>query len=85
VATDVKADLIIPSHWGTILLTWRLNSQLRHAGRDPASSLFLDSRLRGNDNPRVFNCRSNKDLLPFIRYYILSLGLLFKLIQLVRI
>jgi hypothetical protein len=42
------------------ILTWRLNSQLRHAGRDPASSLFLDSRLRGNDNPRVFNCRSNK-------------------------
>jgi len=41
------------------ILTWRLNSQLRHAGLDPASSAFLDSRLRGNDNLRVFNHRSN--------------------------
>ena len=39
--------------------TWRLNSQLRHAWLDPASSLFLDPRLRGNDNQRVFNRRSN--------------------------
>jgi len=42
-----------------LLLTWRLNSQLRHAGLDPASSVFLDSRLRGNDELRVFNRRSN--------------------------
>ena len=41
------------------ILTWRLNSQLRHAGLDPASSVFLDSRLRGNDNRGVFNRRSN--------------------------
>ena len=38
----------------------------RHAGLDPASSVFLDSRplpakgqARGNDNLEVFNCRSN--------------------------
>ena len=36
------------------LLTWRLNSQSRHAGLDPASSALLDSRLRGNDESRVF-------------------------------
>ena len=41
------------------VLTWRQNSQLRHAGLDPASSVFLDSRLRGNDNLRVFIRRSN--------------------------
>jgi hypothetical protein len=51
-----------------MILTWRLNSQLRHAGLDPASSVFLDSRLRGNDELRVFNRRSNninKKLLVF--------------------
>jgi hypothetical protein len=37
-----------------MLLTWRLNSQLRHAGLDPASSALLDCRLRGNDELRVF-------------------------------
>jgi hypothetical protein len=42
------------------LLTWRPNSQLRHAGLDPASSVFLDSRLRGNDNRDVSNRRSVK-------------------------
>ena len=42
------------------ILTWRLNSQLRHAGLDPASSVLLDFRLYGNDNLRVFICRSNK-------------------------
>jgi hypothetical protein len=31
----------------------------RHAGLDPASSLFLDSRLRGNDNCGVFTHRIN--------------------------
>jgi hypothetical protein len=41
------------------LLTRRLNSQLRHAGFDPASSVLLDSRLRGNDELRVFIRRSN--------------------------
>ena len=36
-----------------------------HAGLDPASSLFLDSRsralqgIRGNDNFKVYCCRSN--------------------------
>jgi hypothetical protein len=44
----------------SILLTRRLNSQLRHAGLDPASSVLLDSRLRGNDELRVFTSRSNK-------------------------
>ncbi len=44
---------------GLGILTWQLNSQLRHAGLDPASSVFLDSRLRGNDNRGVFNRRSN--------------------------
>ena len=50
-----------PSAEGLIrnILTWQLNSQLRHAGLDPASSVFLDSRLRGNDNRGVFNRRSN--------------------------
>jgi hypothetical protein len=43
----------------SILLTWRLNSQRRHAGLDPASSALLDSRLRGNDESRVFIRRSN--------------------------
>ena len=43
----------------TILLTWRLNSRLCHAGLDPVSSAFLDSRLRGNDGRRVINRRSN--------------------------
>ena len=42
-----------------LLLTWQLNSSTRHAGLDPASSAFLDSRLRGNDSFKVFNCRSN--------------------------
>ena len=42
------------------ILTWRLNRQPRHAGLDPASSVFMDSRLRGNDNRGVFNRRSNK-------------------------
>ena len=49
------------------LLTWRPNSQLRHAGLDPASSVFLDSRplpekgqARGNDNRDVSNRRSVK-------------------------
>ena len=32
---------------------------MRHAGLDPASSAFLDSRLRGNDILNIFNCRSN--------------------------
>jgi len=41
------------------ILTWRLNSQRRHAGLDPASSALLDSRLRGNDESRVFVRRSN--------------------------
>jgi len=41
------------------ILTWRLNSQRRHAGLDPASSALLDSRLRGNDESRVIICRSN--------------------------
>jgi hypothetical protein len=41
------------------ILTRRLNSQLRHAGLDPASSVLLDSRLRGNDELRVFIRRSN--------------------------
>ena len=27
----------------SIIITWRLNSQLRHAGLDPVSSVFLDS------------------------------------------
>jgi hypothetical protein len=35
------------------------NSQLRHAGLDPASSVLLDSRLRGNDNLQIFIRRSN--------------------------
>ena len=49
------------------LLTQRLNSQTRHAGHDPASGVFLDSRplptkgqAYGNDNRNIFNCRSNK-------------------------
>jgi hypothetical protein len=40
--------------------------QTRHAGLDPASSVFLDSRplpakgqARGNDSFKLFNCRSN--------------------------
>ena len=39
---------------------------LRHAGLEPTSSVFLDSRLRGNDNFQVFNCRSNinREKLP---------------------
>ena len=45
-----------------VLLTWQLNSQLRHAGLDPASSVFLDSHLRGNDNRWVFNRWSNSVL-----------------------
>jgi hypothetical protein len=32
---------------------------MRRAGLDPASSAFLDSRLRGNDSLNVFNGRSN--------------------------
>jgi hypothetical protein len=44
----------------SFILTRRLNSQVRHAGLDPASSPFLDSRLRGNDNGGVFIRRSNK-------------------------
>jgi hypothetical protein len=32
------------------ILSWRLNSQPRHVGLDPASNIFLDSRLRGNDD-----------------------------------
>ncbi len=43
------------------IITWRLNRQLRLAGLDPASSVFLDSRLRGNDSRRVFNRRSNNN------------------------
>jgi len=42
-----------------VILTRRLNSQLRHAGLDPASSVLLDSRLRVNDELRVFIRRSN--------------------------
>ena len=49
-----------------LILTWQLNSQLRHAGLDPASSVLLDSRplpakgqARGNNNLRVFIRRSN--------------------------
>ena len=57
------------------LLTWRLNSQLRHAGLDPASSVLLDSRFRGNDNLRVFIRRSNKlDRIPYGRCEALSHG-----------
>ena len=41
------------------ILTWQLNTQTRHAELDPASSVFLDSRLRGNDSLKLFNCRSN--------------------------
>jgi hypothetical protein len=37
----------------TLGLTWRLNSQSRHAGLDPASSALLDSRISG------IICRSN--------------------------
>jgi len=33
---------------------------MRHAGLDPVSSAFLDSRLRGNDGLNIFNCWSNK-------------------------
>jgi len=50
-----------------MILTRRLNSQLRHAGFDIASSPFLDSRLRGNDNSGVFICRSNITVLRVIR------------------
>ena len=50
-----------------LLLTWRLNSQLRHAGLDPASSAFLDSRLCGNDSPRVFSHRSNMLQCSFVK------------------
>jgi hypothetical protein len=71
----------------SFLLTWRLNSQLRHAGLDPASSLFLDSRplpakgqARGNDNLLVFIRRGNNTSLfqqpsepPTLRPYSLSL------------
>jgi prepilin-type N-terminal cleavage/methylation domain-containing protein len=53
--TNTNFKTNIPS----ALLTWRLNSQVRHAGLDQASSVFLDSRLRGNDILRVFIRRSN--------------------------
>ncbi|MEN8246775.1 MAG: peroxidase-related enzyme [Thermodesulfobacteriota bacterium] len=43
------------------ILTWQLNSQMRHAGLVPASSNILDSRLRGNDGVNVFIRRSNKN------------------------
>jgi hypothetical protein len=46
------------------LLTRRLNSQLRHAGLDPASSVLLDFRLRGNDELRVFIRWSNSLIFP---------------------
>ncbi len=54
-----QTDTLDEKWWYSNLLTWRLNSQLRHAGLDPEPSVFLDSRLRGNDNCRVFNRRSN--------------------------
>jgi len=52
-----------------LLLTRRLNSQTRHAGHDPASSVFLDSCFRRNDNRNILNCRSNK-----LEMYILGSG-----------
>jgi hypothetical protein len=53
------ADVVFYLGTRQYLLTRRLNSQLRHAGLDPASSTLLDSRLRGNDELRVFIRRSN--------------------------
>ncbi|MEA2014872.1 MAG: hypothetical protein U9N38_06170, partial [Thermodesulfobacteriota bacterium] len=32
-----------------------------HAGLDPASSLILDSRFRGNDGFVIYCCRSNNN------------------------
>jgi len=62
-----------------VLLTRRLNSQLRHAEVDPASSVFLDSRLRGNDNGRIFPVKPFKSSLLIV--CLLTLSLIFPIAQ----
>ena len=45
-----------------------LNRLPRHAGFDPVFSVFLDSRLRGNDNWQVFNRRVNISRFLILKY-----------------
>ena len=51
--------------------------QTRHAGLDPASSVFLDSRLRGNDSFKLFNCRSNTNNNTDMKLYLTNGCLMF--------
>jgi hypothetical protein len=49
-----------------LCLIRRKNYPVCHSGLDPESSVFLDSRLRGNDNSAVTNDTAHKKRKKYI-------------------